>query len=110
MSLQETDAASAAVATAPRVSLASMETRIIEKHFVRLGDVLDTVHPNAQVTTLCVLIFDNGWVAQGYSSPASPENFNRELGEKFAYEDAIRKMWPMFGFNLRELIYTGLGK
>lgn len=106
MSLQETDAAAAAVATAPRVSLASMEDRVAEKHFIRLGDVLDTVNRNAQVTTLCVLIFDNGWVAQGYSAPAAPENFDAELGKKFAYEDAMRKMWPLFGFNLRERLHS----
>ena len=38
----------------------------------------------------------------GKSAPASPENFNAELGRKFAYEDAVRQLWPLLGFSLRD--------
>jgi hypothetical protein len=44
----------------------------------------------------------NGFIVIGHSAPASPENFNAELGRKFAYENAIRQLWPLMGFALRE--------
>jgi hypothetical protein len=33
---------------------------------------------------------------------ASPENFNADLGRKFAYEDAVRQLWPLMGYALRD--------
>jgi len=38
----------------------------------------------------------------GKSAPASADNFNADLGRKLAYEDAIRQLWPLMGFALRE--------
>jgi hypothetical protein len=43
----------------------------------------------------------------GKSAPASPENFNAELGKKFAYEDAVRQLWPLMGFALRDRLERG---
>ena len=33
---------------------------------------------------------------------ADAENFDKELGKKFAYEDALRQMWPLEAYLLRE--------
>jgi hypothetical protein len=52
--------------------------------------------------SICLLVMKNGFVVIGKSAPASPENFNRELGKKFAYEDAVRQLWPLMGFALRD--------
>jgi hypothetical protein len=105
MSLQETDQAAAAVATHPRVALSDIEAKIAEKHFVTADDAVNAPevpadHPLA-LLTLCVLVMTNGFTVVGKSAPASPENFNADLGKKFAYEDAIRQLWPLEGYALR---------
>lgn len=119
-SLQAAEDLIAKGAAAPRVSLASMEGRIVEKHFFTVGEVL-TVLSDADdygmsapakgsplhLLTLCVLVLDNGWVTTGKSAPASPENFDAETGRVFAYEDAVRQLWPLEGYLLRERLWIG---
>lgn len=110
MSLQETDRAAAMVAKAPRVSLADIEAAIAERHHVIAADALGLpveidaagyrVNPLG-LLSLCILVMRNGFVVVGKSAPASPENFNEDLGRKFAYEDAVRQLWPLMGFALR---------
>lgn len=94
-SLQQSDNEAAAVQKTPnRVSLESMEAKVKSVEFI---------NPSAApYMTIAVVIIDNGYVLIGKSAPADPENFNRELGQKFAREDAIRQMWPLEGYALRE--------
>lgn len=54
------------------------------------------------ITTVCVMVLDNGYRVFGFSTPASPENFREDIGRTYAAKDAMRKLWPMFGFLLRE--------
>lgn len=89
--LRATEAESAANATHPRVTLESMENKIAEEQYLYHG-----------VLTICVLTMANGFYVVGESAPASPENYNRELGEKFAYENAIRQLWKLEGYALRD--------
>lgn len=92
-SLKVTDEQSAAVQKTPhRVSLDQIETSIDEVEYVR-----SNVAPQL---TLALVKFKNGYVQVGQSAPADPANFNEDLGKTFAYEDAIRKAWPLFGFAL----------
>ncbi len=91
-SLKLTDAQSAAVATAPRVTLESMEAKIAKEEYTVIDGVL----------TLCVIKMANGFYVVGESAPASPANFNADLGRKFARENAIRKLWGFEGYALRE--------
>ena len=44
----------------------------------------------------------NGFVVIGKSAPAAPKNFDAEKGRTFAYEDAVRQLWPLMGFALRD--------
>jgi hypothetical protein len=44
----------------------------------------------------------NGFTVTGESAPASPENFNEELGRKIAAEKAREKIWPLEGYLLRQ--------
>ena len=32
----------------------------------------------------------------------NPENYNEEIGNKIAYDNAFRQLWPLFGFLLAE--------
>ena len=91
-SLEADEAASAAVATHPRVTLASMEAKIAQESYSVYSDIL----------TVCVLKMQNGFFVVGESAPASPENFSAELGKKFARENAIRQLWKLEGHALRD--------
>lgn len=107
-SLRATDDYSAARSTHPRISLKHLEERVAEKHFFTAGEAAGTAplatHP-LNLLTLCVLVLENGWTVVGKSAPASPENFDPEKGQTFAYEDAIRQMWPLEGYLLREHLH-----
>lgn len=122
-SLEVTDQAAEAVAVAPRVKLEDIEAAIDRRFDILPNNLATAAHiavdgydkmslaEKAQVITalnklrvfsLCILVMKNGFIVVGKSAPASPENFNPELGKKFAYEDAIRQLWPLMGFSLRD--------
>ncbi len=111
MSMQEADKAAAAVAVAPRVSLADIESAIDKRYDViaanavqmpiEIGPKGHPINPLG-LLSLCILVMKNGFTVVGKSAPASPENFNADLGRRFAYDDAIRQLWPLMGFSLRD--------
>lgn len=55
----------------------------------------------AKLLTFCVLVLRNGFTVTGESACASPENFDAELGRKIARQNAISKVWPLMGYELR---------
>lgn len=114
-SLNVTDRAAAAVAIAPRVTLAEIEASISARHFLsgttaancadhsdEPSELDDRTYASLKALTICLLVMKNGFTIIGKSAPASPENFNAELGRKLAYEDAVRQLWPLMGFALRD--------
>lgn len=104
--LKVTEDYSAARSTHPRVSLTDMTDKIAcEAYFTagQAGDALELpMHEAAKLLTLCILTMQNGFTLVGKSAPASPENFDIEKGRRFAYEDAIKQLWPLEGYALRE--------
>lgn len=54
------------------------------------------------VLTICLIVTRNGFTIIGKSAPASTDNFDADLGRKLAYEDAVRQLWPLMGYALRE--------
>ena len=55
--------------------------------------------------TLCILTLKNGYTVTGESACASPENFNKELGEHYAKKNAMEKVWPLEAYLLKEKLY-----
>jgi len=107
--LKATEAYSAARSTHPRVSLDDMKSKISIVHYFTAGEAINALnHPTLDeksplhILTLCVLVMQNGFTLIGKSAPASPENFDAEKGRLFAYEDAIKQLWPLEGYALRE--------
>lgn len=104
-SLQITDEESASVQKTPnRVSLKSMEEKISAEYVFTADSALKDapIHDSLKILTICIIVMNNGFVLIGKSAPADAENFNAELGAKFAREDAIRQLWPLEGCALRE--------
>lgn len=83
------------VPTTPnRITLESMKAKI---------DKVEYMWPSCiPHMTICVILLENGYALVGTSAPGDPENYNAELGQKFAYEDALRKMWPLEAYLMRE--------
>lgn len=118
-SLEATEAVGAKGAVAPRVSLDDMKAKIDGEYFFSALDGVDghyrggpeaqgCMHaPELKLLTICVLVMKNGFNVIGKSAPASPENFDAEKGRTFAYEDAIRQLWPLEGYALRERLSAG---
>lgn len=59
------------------------------------------VIPSTTVT-ICHITLDNGYSVRGESACVNPANFRQDIGERFAHDDAFRKLWPLFGFLLAE--------
>ena len=58
-----------------------------------------------KLLTFCVLILKNGFTVTGESACASPENFDRIIGQKIAYENAREKIWMLEGYLLKEKLH-----
>lgn len=98
-SLQATDDAAKAVQKTPnRISLDSIKEKI---------DQVEYFHPETcSHMTIAVIVMGNGYAAVGKSAPADPKNYDEALGKKFAYDDAIRQIWPLEGYRLCEELAT----
>lgn len=82
-------------ASAPRVTEESIKAKI--------GSVTyDMKQLGVSVLTLCFIVMRNGFIFVGKAAPASPENFNAEIGQRYAYEDAFKQIWTHEGYLLRD--------
>ncbi len=112
--IEVTDKQAEAVAVAPRVRLSDIEGGIAERYDFTADKAIEDA-PNQsrlaygalRLLSICILVMRNGFVVIGKSAPASPENFNADLGKQFAYEDAVRQLWPLMGYALREKLANG---
>lgn len=108
MSLEQTEQECAENAIAPRVTLKDIEDSIACKYELTAADAVTGKSPPLPVVppllllSMCIVVLTNGFTVIGKSAPASAENFNAELGRKLAYEDAVRQIWPLMGFALRD--------
>lgn len=109
--------------TAPRVTPADIEANIASEHYFTAEDGVDGAMANLSLhqtykevdtaagekcapyslhmLTFCVLVLRNGFTVTGESACASPENFDPEIGRKIARQNAIAKVWPLMGYELR---------
>ena len=91
--------------TAPRITPANIEANILfESYFTAAEGVQGAGRePVLEHTllTFCVLVLRNGFTVTGESACASPENFDAEIGKKIARANAVAKIWPLMGYELR---------
>lgn len=100
----------AARAIAPRVTEADVEAAIAGVWFFNAGECADraqpvTADPPLYLLTICVLVLRNGFTVTGTSACASPANFDADIGKRVARADAVRQVWPLLGFQLRDRIH-----
>ena len=86
---------------APRVTKEYMESRIEDVQFVKMHEA----SRKDNLTTVCTIYLDNGYTVSGESACVNPANYDFDIGKKVAYDNAINKLWPLFGFLLAESQY-----
>lgn len=59
--------------------------------------------------TVCCMILSNGFTVTGESACASPENFNAEIGQKIAHDQARNKIWMLEGYLLKQSLFDQVG-
>jgi hypothetical protein len=103
--------------TAPRVTPADIEANIISEHCFTAADGVNgplwrddaevMLSPDSPLNqlTFCVLVLRNGFTVTGESACASPENFDAEIGRKIARQNAVQKIWPLMGYQLKETLF-----
>lgn len=98
--------------TAPRVTPDRIEATIAEEIYIHPAESVvlrgGQVASNSplRLLTICILILRNGFTVTGESACASPENFNQELGERIARENAKQKIWLLEGYLLRQQLHN----
>lgn len=81
---------------APRLTPADIDAAVVSESF--------TVLPSGKAM-VCELILRNGFSVRGESACVSKENFNFEIGQKIAREDARNKVWLLEGYALQERLF-----
>ena len=104
---------------APRVTPADIEANIASEHYFTAADglraatggnllhdahLLESGGP-LSLLTFCVLVLRNGYTVTGESACASPENFNAGIGCRIARENAVAKIWPLMGYELKQRLH-----
>lgn len=102
--------------TAPRVTPDDVEANIDSEHYFIAADAVDSklnatsihhgdcegfIPTSLELLTFCVLVLRNGFTVTGESACASRENFDAEVGRKIARQNAVAKIWPLMGYELR---------
>ena len=94
--------------TAARVTPQDIERAITSEHYFTAGQAVEQqTAPHEQIPTslylltFCVLTLRNVFTVTGESACASPENFDVQIGRAIARENAVQKIWPLLGYELR---------
>lgn len=115
---QVTETELAAMARAPRVTFSDVVDNIASTHYFTAAEGVqgrrDVPLPAMSIAsaealrllTFCVMVLKNGFTVVGKSACASPENFDAEMGQRIAREDAIRQVWPLMGYELRSNLHA----
>jgi hypothetical protein len=107
--------------TAPRITPADIEANIASEHYFTAVDGVSStggigdfnlksgadpvaVEQALGLLTFCVLVLRNGFTVTGESACASPENFDAEIGRRIARQNAVAKIWPLMGYELRSAL------
>ena len=97
--------------TAPRITPADIEANISSEHYFTAADGIRGANDlecesgdPLTLLTFCVIELRNGFTVTGESACASPENFDADIGRKIARQNAVAKIWPLMGYELRTQI------
>ena len=81
---------------APRLTPTDIDAAIAGKMF--------HVFPGTTITVCCLTLV-NGFIIIGYSVAVSVENFDLEIGQKIAFENARQHIWLLEGYLLKQRLH-----
>ena len=88
---------------APRITPGAIEDNIAGEYYFT-GDTAtagSSQMDGLNLLSFCILVLKNGFAVSGESACASPENFDANVGRKIARANAINKVWPLMGYQLK---------
>lgn len=80
---------------APKITIEDVEAAIIAETY--------TLLPNGRTTVCQLTLFDDGdsgFTVEGQSACVSKANYNEELGNKIARQNALNQVWLVLGYGL----------
>lgn len=96
---------------APRITPADVDANVVSEFYFTAADGVTGAYghhmdslkagESLELLTFCVLVLRNGFTVTGESACASPENFDAEIGRKIARQNAVAKVWPLMGYELK---------
>jgi hypothetical protein len=78
----------------PKITEATIKDKIAEARYL-----------TDDTTTICILVMMNGFKFVGTSTPASPQNYDADVGKRYAFENAFKQIWTHEGYRLRQELY-----
>ena len=81
---------------APRLTPEDIKKKIVDVTYTNL--------PSGK-SVICEIILENGFSVRGESSCVSKDNFDQEIGNEIAYDNALEKIWQIEGYLLQEKVY-----
>lgn len=82
---------------APRLTPNHIDSVIVGETYTNLPDGR---------TVVCQLTLRNGYTVNGTSACVSKENFNQDIGNNIARENAREKIWQLEGYLLKEKLHS----
>ena len=79
-----------------RVTIEDVQAAIVSETYTLLPDGR---------TTICQLTLDNEFTVDGKSACVAIENYDEALGNKYARENAVEKVWQFLGFRLADKLH-----
>jgi len=76
-----------------KLSMGNILETVLRTDYWRLGDT---------TTTVCQLTLKNGFTVVGTSACIDPLEFNKTVGEKVAWDNALEKVWELEGYLLQQ--------
>ena len=102
---------------APRVTPFDIEAQVSSEFYFTAADGVlgesemgtrPAAWTNLDQVTICVLVLRNGTKIVGVNEgPVSRDNFNADIGRRYARQKAVDQVWPMLGYELRTKLATG---
>lgn len=81
---------------APRISPKAIDSKIRQIDYYQFPNNKDTV---------CLITLVNGFTVLGRSACVSPENFDKEIGQEIAFENAREQIWQLEGYLLQQQLF-----
>ena len=108
-----TEAELAGKAVKPRVTVCDVEDAIAGEYYFTPAEAVESyageqipTFPSMHIFTICVLVLQNGFIVTGESACADPENYNAEIGMRIARKNAVDKIWPLLGYQLKDKLHA----